>query len=128
MESATKTVGRKGPAVLGGIWNTWSDALGREPRIQFDEFFAVPVHVKEAHATTIRGLLRVHKQIWAQMRKTLEENDKVDALIRQRLPWTDPKYFKLKSIYEALFVVSDEYKPLTPVKHADGNYHYDDLA
>ena len=54
-QSATNMVGRNGPVILGGIWNAWSDALGREPQIQLDEFFAVPVSVKEEYAKTVPG-------------------------------------------------------------------------
>ncbi|TVY64256.1 hypothetical protein LSUE1_G007265 [Lachnellula suecica] len=40
---ATVNVWRKGPTILGGIWNAWSAALGRKPRMELDEFFAIPV-------------------------------------------------------------------------------------
>jgi hypothetical protein len=35
-----------GPTVLGVFWNTWFEALGREPQMQLDEFFVVPVSVR----------------------------------------------------------------------------------
>lgn len=34
-----------GLVILGSIWNTWADALGRQPQFQLDDFFAVPVSV-----------------------------------------------------------------------------------
>ncbi|TVY38476.1 hypothetical protein LOCC1_G006448 [Lachnellula occidentalis] len=108
-QSATNMVGRNGPVILGGIWNAWSNVLGREPQIQLDELFAVPVSVKEEYAKTVPGILRAHEHICAQ-------------------PWPDPRYFKLHSICEALIVVFDEYKSVAAEKHADGFRHYDDVA
>lgn len=128
-QSATNSmVGRNGPVILGGIWNAWSDALGREPQIQLDEFFAVPVSVKEEYAKTVPGILRVHEHICAQVRKTVEENNRANAVIKSCKPWPDPRYFKLLSICEALIVVFDEYKSVAAEKHADGFRHYDDVA
>jgi hypothetical protein len=127
-QSATNMVGRNGPVILGGIWNAWSDALGREPQIQLDEFFAVPVSVKEEYAKTVPGILRAHEHICAQVRKTVEENNRANALIKLCKPWPDPRYFKLHSICEALIVVFDEYKSVAAEKHADGFRHYDDVA
>ncbi|KAG4432839.1 hypothetical protein IFR05_011678 [Cadophora sp. M221] len=121
-------VGRNGPVILGGIWNAWSDALGREPQIQLGEFFAVPVSVKEEYAETVPGILRAHEHICAQVRKTVEENNRVNALIKLCKPWPDLGYFKLHSICEALIVVFDEYKSVAAEKHADGFRHYDDVA
>jgi len=128
MESATGMTRRRGPITLGGIWNTWTDALGREPQIQFDEFFAVPIHVKEVYAKTVPGILRVHEHNYAQIRKTIEENNRTDALAKSSAPRLDTKYFKLQPICEALVVIFDEYKSSTPGKRADGHYHYDDFA
>ena len=127
-QSATNMVGRNGPVILGGIWNAWSDALGREPQIQLDEFFAVPVSVKEEYAKTVPGILRAHEHICAQVRKTVEENNRANALIKLCKPWPDPRYFKLHSICEALIVVFDEYKSVAAEKHADGFRHYGDVA
>jgi hypothetical protein len=128
-QSATNNmVGRNGPVILGGIWNAWSNALGREPQIQLDEFFAVPVSVKEEYAKTVPGILRAHEHICAQVRKTIEENNRANALIKFCEPWPDPRYFKLHSICEALIVVFDEYKSVAAEKHADGFRHYDDVA
>lgn len=119
--------GCDGRDILGGIWNSWSDALGREPHIQLDEFFAVPVSVKEVHAKTVPGILRAHEQICSQVRKTVEEN-KANALIKSCKPWWDPRYFKLHPICEALIAVFDEYKHVAAEKHADGLRHYDDVT
>jgi hypothetical protein len=129
-ESATNMVrvGRNGPVILGGIWNAWSNALGREPYIQLDEFFAVPVMVREEYAKTVPGILRVHEHICAQIRKTVEENNRANSFIKMCEPWPDPRYFKLHSICEALIVVFDEYKPVAAEKHADSFRHYDDVA
>ncbi|RFU35947.1 hypothetical protein B7463_g411, partial [Scytalidium lignicola] len=99
-QSATDMVGGNGPVILGGIWIAWSDALGREPQIQLDEFFAIPVSVKEEYAKTVPGILRAHEHICAQVRKTVEENSRV----------------------------FDEYKSVAAEKHADGFRHYDDVA
>ena len=68
-------VSRDEPVILGGIWNAWTDALGREPQIQLSEFFAVPVSVKEKYAKTVPGILRAHEHICAQVRKTVEERN-----------------------------------------------------
>jgi hypothetical protein len=125
-QSATNVVGRHGPVILGGIWNAWYDAPGRELQIQLDEFFAVPVSVKEEYAKTIPGILRAHQHICAQVRKTLEENNRANALIKMCKPWPDPRYFKLYSLCEALIVVFD--KHLAVEKHADGFRYYDDVA
>ncbi len=125
-QSATNIVGRNGPVILGGIWNAWSNALGREPQIQLDEFFAVPVSVKEEYAKTIPGILRAHEYICGQVRKTVEENNRANALIKLCKPWPDPRYFKLHSICEALIAVFDEYKFVAAEKHADGFRHYDE--
>ena len=125
-QSATTNIGgHDGQVILGGIWNAWSDALGREPHIQLDEFFAVPVSVKEKYAKTIPGILRAHEHICSQVRKTVEENSKANAPIKS---WPDPRYFKLLSICEALIVVFDEYKFVATEKRADGLRHYDDFA
>lgn len=121
-------VGRKGPVILGGIWNAWSDALGREPYMQLDEFFALPVSVKEQYAKTIPGILRAHEYICAQLRKTVEENNRADALIKLCEPGPDPRYFKLYSICEALIVVFDEYKPVAAEYHADRFRHYNNVV
>ena len=127
-QSATNTVGRDRPVILGGIWNAWFDALGREPYIQLDEFFAVPVSVKEEYAKTVPGILRAHEHICAQVRKTVEENNRANTLIKLCKPWPDLRYFKLHSICEALIVVFDEYKSVAAEKHGDGFRHYDDVA
>jgi len=121
-------VERDGPVILGSIWNSWFDALGRKPTMQLDEFFAIPVSVKEEYAKTVPGILRVHEHICAQVRKTVEENNRDNALIKLCKPWPDPKYFKLHSICEALVVVFDEYKYVATEKNADGFRHYDDVA
>jgi hypothetical protein len=96
-------VGRKGPVILGGIWNAWSDALGR-------------------------GILRAHEQICAQIRNKLEENNRANVPARRCKPWPNPRYFKLHSICEALIVLFDEFKPVVAENHADGFCHYDDFA
>ncbi|EPE30150.1 hypothetical protein GLAREA_12873 [Glarea lozoyensis ATCC 20868] len=127
-QSAFNEVGRHGPVILGGIWNAWSNALGREPQMQLDEFFAVPVSVKEEYAKTVRGILRAHESICSQVRKTIEENNRADAFIRMCKPWPDPRHFKLHSICEALVVVFDEFKFVAVEKHADGLRHFDDFA
>jgi hypothetical protein len=127
-QSATNMVGRHGPMILGGIWNAWSNALGREPQMQLDEFFAVPVSVKEEYAKTIRGILRAHESICAQVRKTIEENNRANARIRMCKPWPDLRYFKLRSICEALIVVFNKYNFVAAEKHADGFRHFDDVA
>lgn len=69
-----------GPVLLGGMWNAWSAALGREPRTELDEFFAVTVFVKEEYARRIPGLVRVHEQLCTQVRKTLEEKNRPMSL------------------------------------------------
>jgi len=127
-QSASEMIGRKGPVILGGIWNAWFDALGREPQIQLDEFFAVPVGVREEYAKTVPGILRAHEKICAQIRKTVEQNSRANYLIKMCEPWPDPRYFKLHSICEALIVVFDKYNPVATEKHADGFRHYDDVA
>ncbi|KAH8665147.1 hypothetical protein BGZ60DRAFT_540508 [Tricladium varicosporioides] len=127
-QSATSMIGRDGPVILGGVWNAWSDALSREPQIQLDEFFAVPVSVKEKYAKTVPGILRAHEHICAQVRKTVEQNNRVNTLTKFGKPWPNPRYFKLHSICEALIVVFDEYKFVAVEKHADGLRHYGDVA
>jgi hypothetical protein len=91
-QSASNMVGRKGPVILGGIWNAWTAALGREPHMQLDDFFAVPVQVKEQFAKTVPGILKAYKYICAQIRKAMEENSRAKALIRSGEPWPDPRY------------------------------------
>ena len=127
-QSASNMVGRKGPVILGGIWNAWTAALGREPHMQLDDFFAVPVHVKEQFAKTVPGILKAHKYICAQIRKAMEENSRANALIKSGEPWPDPRYFKLHPICEALITVFDEYKHVDVEKQADGLRHYDDFV
>ncbi|RDL38292.1 Uncharacterized protein BP5553_02632 [Venustampulla echinocandica] len=126
--AATNMVGRYGPVILGGIWNAWSNALGREPHIPLDEFFAVPVSVKEEYSKTVPGILRAHGHIYAQVRKALEANNRSNAVTKLCKPWPDPRYFKLHSICEALIIVFDEYKSVDVEKHVDGFRHYDDVA
>ncbi len=119
-------LGRHGPVILGGIWNTWTDALGREPHMQLDEFFAVPVSVADEYAKTIPGILRAREHMCSQLRKTIEENER--TVVKSSKLWPDPKYFKLNPICEALIAVFDEYKHVADKKHADGFRHYDDVA
>ena len=69
--------------------------------------FAVPVSVNEQYAKTVPGILRAHEQICAQVRKTVEENSKANALIKFCEPWPDPRSFKLHSICE-VFIKCEE--------------------
>jgi hypothetical protein len=123
---------RNGPVILGGIWNAWCDALGRQPHIQLDEFFAVPVSVGEEYARTVPGILRAHEHICAQLREPMEESIRTDPYAGWWRP--DPRYFKVHPICEAIIVVFDEYKWADPenrvnVKmHADGFRRYDEVA
>ncbi len=118
---------RSGLVILGSIWNAWFDALGREPHIQLDEFFAVPGSVGENDAKTISEILRAPKYICAQVRGTLEEK-RAGAEIALSKTWQDPRYFKLHPLCEALIAVFDEYNFVAARKHADGFRHYDDVA
>ena len=131
-ESATTQLrGRSGNVILGGIWNAWCDALGREPHFQLDEFFAVPVRVKEQFAKTIPGILRAHKQICAQIRKSMKENSDPNTIIGWQIFWPNPRYFKLQSLCEALITVFDEFlfhNYRGVAKHVDGFRHFDDVA
>ena len=135
-QSAIESLGtrRLGPVILGGIWNAWCDALGRQPHIPLHEFFAVPVSVGEEYARTVPGIVRAHEGICAQLREPLAENIRIDPYAGWWRP--DPRYFKLLPIFEALIVVFDEFKWPDPAKpgallverHSDGFYHYDEVA
>lgn len=117
-----------GPVILGGIWYTWAEALGREPQVQLDEFFAVPVSVREVYAKTIPGIVRAHKQICTQVRKAVEENSRANTPIKLGDPWPDPRYFKLYPICEALITVYDEFNYVTIERQADGLRHCNDFV
>jgi len=110
--------------ILGSIWNTWFDALGREPEVQLDEFFATPVSIGEEDAKSISKILLAHKYVCAQVQRTLDEK-RAGAKI---LDWLDILYFKLHPLCEALITVFDEYNPVVRIKHTDGFYHYDDVG
>jgi hypothetical protein len=56
-------VGRNKPVILSSIWNTWSNILGREPYIQLDKFFVIPISIKEEYAKIILGILRTYEYI-----------------------------------------------------------------
>ncbi|KAL2064200.1 hypothetical protein VTL71DRAFT_4694 [Oculimacula yallundae] len=117
-----------GPVILGGIWNIWSEALGREPQIQLDEFFAVPVSVGEQYAKTLPGILRSHEAICAQVRKTVADMTSPGATAKSRNLWPDLRYSKLYPLCEALIAVFDEYRFVAAEKHAvDGLRHFADV-
>lgn len=72
MQSATVNRGdADGLAILGSIWNTWADALGRHPQFQCDEFFAVPVCLTKKNEKTVPEILRLHKYVCSQVRGAL---------------------------------------------------------
>lgn len=77
MQSAFPESARAGQVILGSVWNTWFDALGREPQIPLDEFFAVPISVGEKEARTVSGIARSHGYICAQVRQTLQADESV---------------------------------------------------
>jgi len=61
--------------------------------MQLDEFFAVPVSVKEVYAKTVPGILRAHEHICAQVRKTVGESSKANAVMKSCKLWLDPRYY-----------------------------------
>jgi hypothetical protein len=62
---------------------------GREPHMQLDEFFAAPVYAGEEYAKTVSGILKAHKYICAQVRKTVEEKSRANTFIKFGEPWAD---------------------------------------
>jgi hypothetical protein len=118
-----------GPLILGSIWNTWFGALDREPQVELDEFFAVPISVERNGPETISDLLRAHECLCAQVQGMLEEKRaEAGATPTRTHVWLDPRYFKLHPICEALIAVFDEYTVVAAEKHPDGFRHYDDVA
>jgi hypothetical protein len=123
MQSATVNTGdADGLAILGSIWNTWADAVGRQPQFQVDDFFAVPVSVTKETAKTVPEILQAHKYICSQVRSLLEKKGAKAEI--------DSRYFRLHPLCEALIVVFDEDKFVGPsyIKQADGFRHYDTVA
>jgi hypothetical protein len=123
MQSATVNTGdADGLAILGSIWNTWADALGRQPQFQLDDFFAVPVSVTNKTAKTVPEILQAHKYICSQIQGMFEK--------KGARAGRDPRYFKLHPLCKALIAVFDEYKFVEPsyIKQADGFRHYDKVA
>lgn len=57
-----------------------------------------------------------------------EKGTKAQATPCKTYVWTDPKYFKLHPICEALIVVFDEYTLVEAKRHADGFRRYGDVA
>jgi hypothetical protein len=121
--------GDGGPLILGSIWDTWFGALGREPQLELDEFFAVPLRVEINGAETISDLLQAQKSLCAQVQGVLKEKRaKAEVTPTQTHVWLDPRFFKLHPICEALIAVFDEYTVVAAEKHPDGFRHYDDVA
>lgn len=110
--------------ILGTIWNTWFDALGREPQVQLDEFFAVPVSVGKEDGKSITEIRRAHWCICTQVQQA------IDKLRRKAKvnDWLDIRYSKLHPLCEALLTVFDKYHNIYPPKHTDGFRHYDDVG
>jgi hypothetical protein len=118
-----------GPLILGSIWKAWFGVLDREPQIELDEFFAVPIRVRENGAETIPDILRAHESLCAQVQGMLEEKRaEAEASPSKTYVWPDPRYFKLHPICKALMAVFDEYTLVEVERHADGFRHYDDIA
>lgn len=89
-QGAEQDGGPKGPVILGSIWNTWCEPLGRKPYIELDEFLAVPVRCGNTGLETISDILRAHKEECAQGHTRLEETIDVEI---------DSRYFKLNPIF-----------------------------
>ncbi|KAH8592020.1 hypothetical protein B0O99DRAFT_690083 [Bisporella sp. PMI_857] len=118
-----------GPTILGGIWNVWHNAIGREPQIHLDEFFAVPVNISPKYSRKIQEILRAHESICAQVQGTSEDEHGVSKLISDQVQDRhDPRYFKFQPLCRALIAVFDEYLFVAAKTHVDGYRHYDDVA
>lgn len=120
-----------GPLILGSIWNEWFRVLDREPQIELDLFFAIPIRPTEHGPKTISELLRAHGALCVQVRDMLQEKitkaevtpTKTYANINP-----DPKHFKLLPLCEALVVMFDGYIDVKAERHENGLRHYDDVA
>ncbi|KUJ16711.1 uncharacterized protein LY89DRAFT_782000 [Mollisia scopiformis] len=118
-----------GLVILGSIWNTWVDALGRQPNFQLNDFFAVPVNItnkvaRSQYVETVPEILRAHVSICSQVREAFEKKE--SRWWRGR----DSRFFSLHPLCEAMIVVFDEYKFVQSgyVKQADGFRHYENVA
>jgi hypothetical protein len=109
---------RQGPVLLGGIWNAWVKAVGREPHVPLDDFFAAPIKFIDGYAPTLPELVKAHDYVCSQVRETREEE-----YVKKTAPhpWhRDPRYIRLHPLCEALLVVLDEYKRIPDKRYTDG--------
>lgn len=112
--------------ILGSIWKTWFDVLDREPQVDVDEFFAVPIQIQKGGPEMIPYVLEIHQALCTQVRSTL---DKVRAKVATNTNiLLDPRYFRFLPLCEALVAVFDEYNVAAVEEHTDGEFHYDDVA
>lgn len=123
MESATVNQGDlDGLAIVGSIWNIWTEILGRRPQFQLDDFFVMPVSVPQKVAKTIPEILQAHENICSQVRGSLEKDENRANI--------DPKDLRLHPICEAFLVIFDEYRFVDSAYdvQADGHRYYATVA
>ncbi|KAG4443494.1 hypothetical protein IFR05_001064 [Cadophora sp. M221] len=107
----------RGCVLLGGIWHTLFSATGQKPDFLLDPFFATPVFIDKNITKTIPEILRAHKNVYDQLQGAQERLRTGNPGLRFK---SDPRYFRVHPLCEALITVFDEYKRVAVEKRKDG--------
>ena len=104
--------GRCPGLIFGCIYEEWFRCHHGDPNIEFGHFFASPVQITSAGASTVAGVVEAHKSICDQVASLLArsacdkpESDSTDG---SKARWPNPNHYKLPSLCRTIIVIIDQ--------------------